>query len=91
MLTQGPALDPKCKLNISSFLTVPHLLDCLICTRISCPLCSGYEWWGDGIDGGWWGGGGWLIHIRVWMGGQWWVLSHSFFLTCALSFVLSCS
>ena len=33
MLTQGPAPDPKCKLNISSFLTLPHLLDCLICTK----------------------------------------------------------
>ena len=27
------APDPKCKLNISSFLTLSHLLDCLICTR----------------------------------------------------------
>ena len=35
MLTQGPAPDPKCKLNISSFLTLPHLLDCLICTMNS--------------------------------------------------------
>ena len=35
MLTQGPAPDPKCKLNISSFLTLPYLLDCLICTRNS--------------------------------------------------------
>ena len=25
MLTQGPAPDPKCKFNISSFLTLPHL------------------------------------------------------------------
>ena len=32
MLTQGPTPDPKCKLNISSFLTLPHLLDCLIST-----------------------------------------------------------
>ena len=32
---RGPAPDPKCKLNISSFLTLPHLLDCLICTRNS--------------------------------------------------------
>ena len=32
MLTQGPAPDPKCKFNISSFLTLPHLSDCLICT-----------------------------------------------------------
>ena len=33
MLTQGLAPDPKCKLIISSFLTLPHLLDCLIYTR----------------------------------------------------------
>ena len=33
MLTQGPAPDPKCKLTISYFLTLPHLLDYLICTR----------------------------------------------------------
>ena len=24
MLTQGPAPDPKCELNITSFLTLPH-------------------------------------------------------------------
>ena len=35
VLTQGPAQDPKSKLNISSFLTLLHLLDCLICTRNS--------------------------------------------------------
>ena len=35
MLTQGPTPHPKCKLNIASFLTLPHLLDCLICTRNS--------------------------------------------------------
>ena len=33
MLTQGPTEDPKCKLNISSFITLPHLLDCLISSR----------------------------------------------------------
>ena len=33
MLTQGLVPDPKCKLNISTFLTLPHLSDCLICTR----------------------------------------------------------
>ena len=33
MLTEGPTPDPKSKLIISSFLTLPHLLDCLICTR----------------------------------------------------------
>ena len=34
MLTQGPTPDPKCNLIISSFFTLPHLLDCVICTRI---------------------------------------------------------
>ena len=29
MLTQGPVQDPKCKLNISSFLTLPYPLECL--------------------------------------------------------------
>ena len=33
MLTQGPTSDPKCKLNISSFVTLPYLLDCLISAR----------------------------------------------------------
>ena len=32
MLTQGLTPDGKCKLNILSFLTLSHLLDCLICT-----------------------------------------------------------
>ena len=29
MLTEGPTPDPKCKLIISSFLTLAHVLDCL--------------------------------------------------------------
>ena len=33
MLSQGPTPDPKCKMIISSFLTLPYLLDCLVCTR----------------------------------------------------------
>ena len=35
MLIQGPAPDPKCKFNISSYLTLAHLSDCHICTRNS--------------------------------------------------------
>ena len=31
MMTQEPTPDTKCMLIISSFLTVPHLLDCLVC------------------------------------------------------------
>ena len=52
MLTQGPAPDPKCKLNISSFLTLPHLLDCPICTRNSVSIVmllsiiGGWDRWG---------------------------------------------
>ena len=63
MLTQMPAPDPKCKLNISSFLTLPHLLDFLICTRNSVSivllLSMMGEWdrWGvadscQGVGGG---------------------------------------
>ena len=33
ILTQEPAPDPKCKLNITSFFTFPHPLDCLICAK----------------------------------------------------------
>ena len=66
MLTQGPGPDPKCKLIISSFLTLPHLLDCLICARNAMPIVLLLQMMGggDGI------GGGWLIYIRVWVGGQ---------------------
>ena len=43
MLTVEPTRDPKCRLNISSFLTLPHLLDCLICTRNSVSIV--FFWW----------------------------------------------
>ena len=52
ILTQGPATDPKCKLIISSFLTLPHLLDCLICTRNAMPIVLLLQMMG--------GGGGWV-------------------------------
>ena len=67
MLTQGPAPDPKCKLNISSFLTLPDLSDCLICTRNAMPIVLLLQIMGDGIGGGsssilacGWGDKGWL-------------------------------
>ena len=64
MLIQRPPPDPKCRLNISSFVTLLYLLGSLICTRnfVSIVLLLGMM--GDGI------GGAWLIHIRVWMGRQ---------------------
>ena len=33
MLTQGPAPDPKCELNITSFLPLPHPFHCPICSK----------------------------------------------------------
>ena len=64
MLTQGPAADPKCKLIISSFLTLPHLLDCLICTRNVVSIVLLFQ-----MMGGWdrWV---WFLYIRVWVGGE---------------------
>ena len=65
MLTQAPAPDPRwCRLNISSLFTLPHLLDSLICTRNSVSIVSLLGMIEDGI------GGAWLVHIRVWVGGQ---------------------
>ena len=63
MLTQGPTPNPMCKLNVSSFLTLPHLLDCFSCTRNSVfiVLFLGIMWGG---------GGGWLINIGVGVGEQ---------------------
>ena len=50
MLTQGPAPDPKYKLNIISFLTLPHSLHCLICTKdimnmLLLQVMGGWEVW----------------------------------------------
>ena len=64
MLTQGLPPDPECKLIISSFLTLTHLLDCFICTRNAMSIVLLLQ-----MVGGWdrWG---WLIYIRVWVEGQ---------------------
>ena len=66
MLTQGPAPDPKCKLIISSFLTLPHLLDCLICTRNAMSIVLLFQ-----MMGGWgrWEGGGSFVHLNWGVGG----------------------
>ena len=75
ILAQPSTPDPKCKLDISSLLTLPHLLDlshlyqecyehCIFIMNDGVGVCVCV--WGGG--GG--GGGGWLIHIRVWMGGH---------------------
>ena len=33
MLTQGPVPDPKCELNITSFLPLPHPFHCPNCAK----------------------------------------------------------
>ena len=54
MLTEGPAPDPKCELNITSFLTLPHPLYCPICAKdivitiLLLQLVGGREGWGEG-------------------------------------------
>ena len=58
MLTQGHTPDPKCKLNVSSFLALPYLSDSLICTRNSMSIVL-LQMVGDGL------GGGWLIYNRA--------------------------
>ena len=55
MPTPGPILHPKCKLNISSYFTLPHLLDWLICTRNAMPIglvlemMCGWDRWEEGV------------------------------------------
>ena len=89
MLTQGPAPDPKCKLNISSFLALPHLLDCLICTRNSVSIVlllwmmgRWHKWWVvdsyQGVGGGT-GGGYYLSFFSL-------LVLLSFLLACPVSF-----
>ena len=81
MLTQGPAPDPKCKLNISSFLTLPHSSLCLICANdmVIVLLLQ--------IMGGWKvGGREWFIDVRVWVGDSGWVSYFLFFFVLFLCY-----
>ena len=63
MLTQGPTPDPKCELNVTSFLTLPHPLHCLICPKNIMVIILLLEVMGDDKVGGW------FIYVRVWVGG----------------------
>ena len=82
MLTQVPTPDPKCKPIISSFLTLPQLLDCLLCTRnvMSIALLQMMVEWDRCRH---------LIYIRVWLGEQGVGIILSFFSLCFCFFVLS--
>ena len=52
MLTQCPALDPKSKLNITSFVPLPHPLHCLICAKDIMIIVLLLQVMGDGKLGG---------------------------------------
>ena len=63
MLTQWPAPDPKCKLNISSFLTVPCPFDCIISAWDIMIIALLLHIMGDGKVGGR------FSYARVWVSG----------------------
>ena len=79
MLAQGPAPDPRCKLNISSFFTLSYLLDCLIYARdimiivLLLQMMEEWEGWGR------------FIYVGVWVGEKGWV---SYFSILCYAFVL---
>ena len=52
MLTQGAAPNPKCKLNISSILTLPHPSNCLFCANDIMIIVLLLQIIGDGKVGG---------------------------------------
>ena len=64
MLTQGPAPDPKCDLNITPFFTLPHRLHCPISAKHIMVIVLLLQVMGYGKVGRW------LIYLRVWVGGQ---------------------
>ena len=84
MLTQGSASDPKCKLNISSFLTLPRGLDCPICTRNSVSIVlllwmmGGWDRWGEGVDS--------HQGVRGGTGGGYYLIVFCFFFICGFVF-----
>ena len=84
ILTQGPAPDPGCKSNISSFLTFPLLLQWFICTRNSMLIVVIIN---DGGWDRWWSG--WLISgVIGGTGDEYYLIVCFFYLRFSL--VLSC-
>ena len=87
MLTEGPVPNPKRKSIISSFLTLPHLLGRLICTRnnmfivLLLQKVGGWDRWGVvDLYTSWVEGTGGGYHVIVFV----------FFYLVYFFFVLSC-
>ena len=65
MLTHRPTPDLKCELNIASLLTLPHPLPSPVCAKdlmvivLLLQVMRGMERFG-----------GWLIYVKVWVGGH---------------------
>ena len=51
MFIQGMAQNRNCKLNISTFLTLPHLIDCIICVWDMMIIVLLEQTMGDGKGG----------------------------------------
>ena len=88
MLSQRVPPDSNCNLIISSFLTLPHLLVCLICTRNAISIVLLLQ-----MMGGWDRLAGCLIYIKFLVRGQGVViiLESVCFFFLVLYFVVSCS
>ena len=74
MLTQGLAPDPKCELNITSFLTLPHPLHCPISAKDIMVIVLLLQMMGDGKVGGGlfilgfgWGDRGWVYFFFLFL------------------------
>ena len=86
MLTQGPAPDSSCELNIA-FLALPHPLHCPICAKgimvtvLLLQVMGGWEGWG-GVGG--WGGGSFILGFGL--GDRGWVSYFFYFLFCFFEF-----
>ena len=80
MLTQGPAPDPKCELNISSFLTLLYPLHCPICAKDIMVTTFLLQ-----VMGGWEGCG--VVHLCQGLGGGTGGGYHTFSIDCS-DFVL---
>ena len=85
MLTQGPAPDPNCELNIILFLILSHPLHCLICAKNIMVTVLLHQVMGYGKVGG-----GVSFMLEFDWGNRVWVSYLSYFFFCFYA-VVNCS